>query len=337
MEVQHHASLKSFSTFGIEAAAKYMVRASHLEDILQALEKFNSEQLLILGGGSNILFTSDFNGLVIRNELPGIEAEAESDDFMLVTAGAGENWHHFVQHCIAQNWGGLENLSLIPGSVGAAPMQNIGAYGVEIKENFYSLEALNLSDGTIRNFDAGACRFGYRESVFKQELRNRYLILSVKFRLSRKNHAIRIAYGAIREELDRAGIVEPDLRSISDAVIGIRRSKLPDPDKIGNAGSFFKNPVVDQHTYLRILENFPDLVSYPAGVQNRKLAAGWLIEKAGWKGFRRGDAGVHEKQALVLVNYGNARGEDILRLSADIMEDIQQKFGVLLEREVNIC
>jgi UDP-N-acetylmuramate dehydrogenase len=336
MEVRYNASLKPFSTFGIEASAKCFVKASSLSEIQQALNEYSRESLLILGGGSNILFTRDFNGLVLKNELPGIEAEVESDDFMLVKAGAGVNWHSFVRHCIEKGWGGIENLSLIPGNVGAAPMQNIGAYGVEIKDVFHSLEALDLQTGNLKTFDDIACRFGYRESVFKQDLKNKYAITAVSFRLSRRNHHFHTAYGAIQEELKKVGVSQPELRAISDAVIRIRQSKLPDPAQIGNAGSFFKNPVVELSLFEQILSRYHDLVSYPAGENCRKLAAGWLIEKAGWKGYRKGDAGVHEKQALVLVNYGKARGEDILRLSADIMNDIHQKFGVQLEREVNI-
>ncbi|MBX7203324.1 MAG: UDP-N-acetylmuramate dehydrogenase [Bacteroidia bacterium] len=336
MEVFNSRSLKPYSTFGIEAKAGLFVECNKLWQILQVLEQFNREPLLILGGGSNILFTKDVEGLVLKNELPGITAEAESDDFMLVKAGAGENWHQFVRYCIQQNWGGIENLSLIPGNVGAAPMQNIGAYGVEIKDNFYSLEALDLKTGNLRTFSAADCKFAYRESVFKRDLKNRYLITSVCFRLSRKNHQLHTEYGAIRDELKQGTTNLPDLLAISDAVIRIRQSKLPDPAKIGNAGSFFKNPVVEQKQYEQILEQYPDLVSYPAGEQKHKLAAGWLIEKAGWKGYRKGDAGVHARQALVLVNYGNASGKEILQLSQDIISDIQQKFGVILEREVNI-
>lgn len=336
MEVFNSRSLKPYSTFGIEAKAGLFVECNKLWQILQVLEQFNREPLLILGGGANILFTKDVEGLVLKNELPGITAEAESDDFMLVKAGAGENWHQFVRYCIQQNWGGIENLSLIPGNVGAAPMQNIGAYGVEIKDNFYSLEALDLKTGNLKTFNAADCKFAYRESVFKRDLKNRYLITSVCFRLSRKNHQLHTEYGAIRDELKQGTTNLPDLLAISDAVIRIRQSKLPDPAKIGNAGSFFKNPVVEQKQYEQILEQYPDLVSYPAGEQKHKLAAGWLIEKAGWKGYRKGDAGVHARQALVLVNYGNASGKEILQLSQDIISDIQQKFGVILEREVNI-
>ncbi|MCC6768831.1 MAG: UDP-N-acetylmuramate dehydrogenase [Bacteroidia bacterium] len=336
MEVFNSRSLKPYSTFGIEAKAGLFVECNKLWQILQVLEQFNREPLLILGGGSNILFTKDVEGLVLKNELPGITAEAESDDFMLVKAGAGENWHQFVRYCIQQNWGGIENLSLIPGNVGAAPMQNIGAYGVEIKDNFYSLEALDLKTGNLKTFNAADCKFAYRESVFKRDLKNRYLITSVCFRLSRKNHQLHTEYGAIRDELKQGTTNLPDLLAISDAVIRIRQSKLPDPAKIGNAGSFFKNPVVEQKQYEQILEQYPDLVSYPAGEQKHKLAAGWLIEKAGGKGYRKGDAGVHARQALVLVNYGNASGKEILQLSQDIISDIQQKFGVILEREVNI-
>jgi len=336
MEVLHQVSLKPYSTFGIEALAHKLIRVQSVNEFMQAMEHKADMPMLILGGGSNILFTGDFPGLVIKNEIPGLDFEAESDDFVIVKAGAGLTWHTFVRHCIGQNWGGLENLSLIPGKVGAAPMQNIGAYGVEIKDCFHSLEALNLETGEINVFDAKECRFGYRESTFKHERKNQFAIVSVSFRLSRRNHQLHTDYGAIRDELRNCGISQPGLRDISDAVIRIRQSKLPDPTQIGNAGSFFKNPVVSLDLFESIRQNYPDVVNYPVSDDSVKLAAGWLIEKAGWKGYRKGDAGVHAKQALVLVNYGSAKGSDLVQLSEDIMRSVYDAFGVQLEREVNI-
>jgi UDP-N-acetylmuramate dehydrogenase len=303
---------------------------------LNAIPIIGNQPLLILGGGSNLLFTKDFPGLVLLNQLKGFEICEETDTHTWVKSGAGENWHSFVIQCISKNLGGIENLSLIPGNVGASPMQNIGAYGVEIKDTFHSLEAIHLKTGEIRSFTNEECCFGYRESVFKNELKGQYLILSVTFRLTRKNHQYHIEYGAISQELEKQGITERTLQAISNAVIAIRKSKLPDPAQLGNSGSFFKNPVVEMSVLEQIQKNYPDVVSYPAGLGKVKLAAGWLIEKAGWKGFRKGDAGVHVNQALVLVNYGHATGAEIWQLSAAIIEDIERKFGVNLEREVNV-
>jgi len=338
MNIQQHISLKKYTTFGIEARTSFWTQAETTQDVLSALEfrEKNSLQMMILGGGSNILLTQDFAGLMVQNNLKGIRSEVFSSNEVLVEVSAGENWHSFVQHCIANDWGGLENLSLIPGSVGASPMQNIGAYGCEIKDTFYSLRAMDIQDGSIQEFDAQQCKFGYRESIFKHEVKGRYIILSVKFKLSSKDHQIKTSYGAISQELEKMGIHNPSIRDVSNAVIAIRKSKLPDPDVIGNAGSFFKNPVVENSIVEKIRSTNPQVVSYPAGENHSKLAAGWLIEAAGWKGFRRGDAGIHALQALVLVNYGNATGKEIWQLSQDVVDDVASKFGVVLEREVNI-
>ncbi|HKK40125.1 MAG TPA: UDP-N-acetylmuramate dehydrogenase [Cryomorphaceae bacterium] len=337
MEILENASLKAFNTFGIDAKAAKLVRfssASDLKEIFQNKE-LNALPRLILGGGSNLLLTSDFEGLVLKNEVPGIELVNEDDQYFYVKSGAGENWHEFVVYCIKQGWAGLENLSLIPGNVGASPMQNIGAYGVEVKDRFQELEAFNLKTLETEIFDAEACQFGYRESVFKRQLKNKYIILSVTFRLFKKPQ-LNTSYGAIQGELNSLGIHEPTMADVSRAVINIRSSKLPDPKVIGNAGSFFKNPIVSEELYRKLVEENPSMPFYPAPEGQYKLAAGWLIEKSGWKGFLRESHGVHAKQALVLVNHGGATGKQIYDLSTEILEDVKKKFGVELEREVNI-
>jgi UDP-N-acetylmuramate dehydrogenase len=337
MEILRDADLLPFNTFHIAAKAKALARfrnVAELRGLLQAPE-LQGLPRMVLGGGSNILLTRDWPGVVLLNEVEGIEVLEESESEVLVRAGAGMVWHQFVMHCVGQGWGGLENLSLIPGRVGAAPMQNIGAYGVEIKDSFDHLEALRISDGEVVRFNNADCRFGYRESFFKREGKGQYIILSVAFRLS-KARVVDTHYGSIKAELEKRGISSPTIRDVSDAVIAIRRSKLPDPLVLGNAGSFFKNPVVPQALADRIKAGHPDLSAYPAGEGQVKLAAGWLIEKAGWKGFRDGDRGVHKDQALVLVNYGRATGHAIYDLSTQILESVKEKFGVELEREVNV-
>lgn len=342
MEIISHADLSAFNTFGLSAKTEYLARfstAEHLRTLL-AMPELQDLPRMILGGGSNVLFTQDFPGAVLLNEISGIDVIREDAQHVYVQAGAGETWHNFVLHCVEQGWGGVENLSLIPGKVGAAPMQNIGAYGVEIKDNFHSLEALRISDGEVVTFDAEACRFGYRESFFKREGREQYVILNVSFRLNKAPHRLNTSYGNISDELQRMGISEPSIRDVSKAVIAIRQSKLPDPAVIGNAGSFFKNPVVPVPLADSIREQYPEMPAYPAGEGLVKLAAGWLIEKAGWKGHRvelpKGGYGVHDRQALVLVNHGGASGKAIYELSSAIVENVKQRFGVELEREVNI-
>jgi UDP-N-acetylmuramate dehydrogenase len=337
MEILENASLKAYNTFGIEAKAAKMIRFSSAADLKEIFknEELKAMPLLILGGGSNLLITSDFDGLVLKNEVPGVELVGEDDKHFYVKSGAGENWHQFVLHCIENGWAGLENLSLIPGNVGASPMQNIGAYGVEVKDRFHELEAFNLKTLETERFDAEACQFGYRESVFKRRLKNKYIIVSVTFRLFKKAQ-LNTSYGAIQGELNSLGIHEPNIADVSQAVINIRSSKLPDPRVIGNAGSFFKNPVVAESAYRKLVEENPSMPFYPTSEGQFKLAAGWLIEKSGWKGFIRGNHGVHAKQALVLVNHGGATGKEIYDLSTEILEDVKKKFGVELEREVNI-
>ncbi len=330
-----HQELKPYNTFGISAKARYFSTFRSVEELSELLKNYPQEKLLILGGGSNILFTQDFEGLVLKNEIDGFEVIKEEGEDVYVKAGAGENWHQFVLKCIAQNLSGVENLSLIPGSVGASPMQNIGAYGVEIKDVFQELSAYHISTGEIHFFDNSACEFGYRESVFKRKFKDQYVILNVTYKLSKtpKNNT---SYGAIESELKNKGIENPTIKDISDAVIAIRSSKLPDPKHIGNAGSFFKNPVIDQTALHRLQSLYPEIPNYPANNGKVKIAAGWLIEKAGWKGITIDHYGVHKDQALVLVNYGGAKGKEIFDLSGKIIASIEQKFDITLEREVNI-
>jgi UDP-N-acetylmuramate dehydrogenase len=337
MTVLENFSLQHLNTFGIECKTRFYTEinsADELRDIIQN-KHFINLPWLILGGGSNILFTQEFNGLVIKNNIKGIELIKEDNDHYFVKAGAGENWHKLVMYCIENNYAGMENLSLIPGNVGASPMQNIGAYGVEIKDVFEELEAVDLRTGEMKIFSNEECRFGYRESIFKHELKNKVLITSVTYRL-RKKPKFNTSYGAIEQELEQMGVKELSIKAISQAVINIRSSKLPDPAKIGNAGSFFKNPVVAKEQFEVLKEKYPAIPAYPQADGSVKLAAGWLIEKCGWKGFRKENCGVHEKQALVLVNYGGATGKEIWNLSEELIKSVRKQFNVTLEREVNI-
>jgi UDP-N-acetylmuramate dehydrogenase len=334
MLFQENFSLKSLNTFGIEVSTKLFASFSSVNNLAEILENTN-EQLLILGGGSNILFTKNYDGLVLKNEITGIEKINEDDAYIYVRAGAGVGWHEFVLHCINNNYAGVENLSLIPGSVGASPMQNIGAYGVEIKDVFYALEAYHINDKKLVTFSKNDCAFGYRESIFKNKCMGQFVITSVTFRLN-KIPVFNTSYGAIEAELEKMGIQSPNIKAISDAVINIRQSKLPNPTQIGNAGSFFKNPTIENVQFEALKNKFSNIVGYPTLKNETKLAAGWLIEQCGWKGYRKKDAGCHEKQALVLVNYNNALGEDILQLSNEIIDSVKLKFGVILEKEVNI-
>ncbi|HIP32544.1 MAG TPA: UDP-N-acetylmuramate dehydrogenase [Crocinitomicaceae bacterium] len=334
--IQENVSLKKYNTFGIEAKAKRFAVFSTTEELNEILQQSNEDELLILGGGSNLLLTQDFEGLVIRNEIKGFEVVNESENDVCIKVGSGEVWHEFVLRSIENNFGGVENLSLIPGSVGASPMQNIGAYGVEIKDVFIELEAYHIETGKVKIFSHKECRFGYRESVFKRELKGEYIIVSVTYRLTKNKHQIKASYGAIQSELESNHIDSPSIKDISDAVIAIRSSKLPDPKEIGNAGSFFKNPVVDRSILEKIQLSKKNVPNYPAPNNQVKLAAGWLIEQAGWKGKTFDNYGVHKNQALVLVNYSDCTGEDILNLSTQIIEDVKVKFEITLEREVNI-
>lgn len=338
-QIQEHISLKPYNTFGLEVFAEKFVVIRELNAFIQLLKdhpNLQEEGMLILGGGSNLLLSKDVKGWVIKNELKGLEVIEETENEVFVKAGAGEVWHDFVVHTVEAGWGGLENLSLIPGTVGAAPMQNIGAYGVEIKNHFAFLEALDLTTLEIKTFDAQACAFGYRESFFKHEGKGKYLITSVCFKLNKKP-GVNTSYGVINDVLAQKGISSPSIKDVSEAVISIRQSKLPDPKDIGNSGSFFKNPTVSANQAKQLMEQFPGIPHYPVeGSTDIKFPAGWLIEQAGWKGYRKGDAGVHAKQALVLVNYGQAKGAEIIALSEEIKQSVFQKFGIQLETEVNI-
>jgi UDP-N-acetylmuramate dehydrogenase len=336
-QIQQNIPLRQYNTLGIDAIASHFATFTSVDELGELIEKNPVKGVtpLILGGGSNMLFKNHVNGLVLKNDIPGLDIVKEDTNHIYVKTGAGENWHGFVQYCLQRNWAGVENLSLIPGCVGASPMQNIGAYGVEIREVFEELEAWHIHDNKIHIFSANDCAFGYRESVFKGKYRNQYIILNVTYRLNKKPR-FNTSYGAIEQELERMGVQQVSIQAISQAVINIRTSKLPDPAKIGNAGSFFKNPSVAATVYEQLKRQFPGIVGYPNTDGTIKLAAGWLIEQSGWKGYRRGDAGVHEKQALVLVNYGNASGKDIYDLSEDVMKSVKAKFGVTLEREVNV-
>lgn len=336
MEIHENYSLKPFNTFGIEARARYFGSFKGLEELsdLLSFAQVQSIPLLIMGGGSNMLLTRDFDGLVIRNEYKGIHLLREDEDHVWVEAHAGEVWHDFVLYAIERGWGGIENLSLIPGSVGAGPMQNIGAYGVELKDVFSELKAMEISTHGMKTFTAEECAFGYRTSIFKTSLKNQYVITSVIFRLNKKP-VVNTTYGAIEQELQQKGIIHPGIREVSEAVIHIRKSKLPDPSQIGNAGSFFKNPEVSLEKFEELKSRYPDIHAFPVK-EGMKLAAGWMIEQCGWKGKQIGEAGVHKNQALVLVNYGNAKGEEILQIAKSIQADVLKKFGVELEMEVNI-
>ena len=335
MQIHEDFSLLSYNTFRIDVKARYFSTFSNTDELSEHTTHDSRFTTFILGGGSNILFTKDHNGAILKNEIKGIELQHEDADHVYVKVGAGENWHQFVLHCIDHNWAGVENLSLIPGNVGASPIQNIGAYGVELDEVFWSLEAFHLSERKIHTFTATDCEFGYRDSVFKNKYKDEFAILSVTFQLKKKP-TYHIGYGAITEELEKMGVKDLSIKAVSQAVINIRSSKLPDPQKIPNAGSFFKNPEVSTEKYEALKTEFPNIVAYPLVKETIKLAAGWMIEQCGWKGYRKGDAGCHAKQALVLVNYGNATGKEIYDLSEEILQSVKEKFGVLLEREVNI-
>lgn len=336
MDILNNVSLRLYNTMGIEVKARQFATFTNTDELSELLaRRTGTTPLLVLGGGSNILFTKDYDGLVLKNEMKGINIVKEDNNHVYIQAGAGEHWHGFVQHCLQRNLAGVENLSLIPGNVGASPMQNIGAYGVEIKDVFEELEAWHIQDKKVHVFSTNDCQFGYRESVFKRQYRGQFIILNVTYRLN-KTPRLNTSYGAIEQELTHMGVQELTIQAVSQAVINIRRSKLPDPNEIGNAGSFFKNPSIPADQYAQLQQSFPGIIGYTNTDGSVKLAAGWLIEQCGWKGIRRGDAGCHARQALVLVNYGHATGKEIYDLSEDILQSVKAKFGVELEREVNI-
>ncbi|WP_299396031.1 UDP-N-acetylmuramate dehydrogenase [uncultured Gelidibacter sp.] len=336
MQIQENISLKPYNTFGLEARAKYFIKVESIQQLKEALSLDAYPEKFILGGGSNMLLTKDLDCLVIQIDIKGIEIIEHQEHHVLVKASAGENWHEFVLWCLEHDFGGLENLSLIPGNVGTAPIQNIGAYGVEIKDTLQSCEALNIETKAIETFTNEECKFDYRESIFKQDKKNRYVIVSATFILTAVNHKLHMDYGAIATELAAMEVQQPTIQDISKAVIAIRESKLPNPKEIGNSGSFFKNPIISKTHFDKLKSNFPEIPSYTVSPTEIKVPAGWLIEKSGFKGKTFGDYGVHKKQALVLVNYGSAKGSDIFELAKLIQKTIHQLFGISIEMEVNI-
>ena len=338
ISVKENQSLKPYNTFHINATAARMCSVASEDDAIALFRSasYKENRSLILGSGSNILFTKNFDGLMIQNKLRGIAVADETSEYISLRVASGELWHPFVMHCVSNDWGGIENLSLIPGTVGAAPMQNIGAYGAEIKDVVVDVDAIERSTGDKRTFSAVECHFGYRESVFKHDLREKYFISSVTLRLTKKNHHLNTAYGAIKDTLASMNQTTPTVQSISDAVVAIRKSKLPDPEVIGNAGSFFKNPVITREHYDSLKNTYPTIPGYFSDNQSVKVPAAWLIEQDGWKGKRFGDAGVHTHQALVLVNYDDAKGEQIYELAMKIQSSIHAKFNIMLTPEVNI-
>jgi UDP-N-acetylmuramate dehydrogenase len=338
MMIQENVDLLPYNTFGIKATAKYFTTVKSIEEAkeLFASPLFKKEKHLILGGGSNLLLTKNFEGLVIKVDIKGKEIVKEDDRYAIIKVGSGENWHAFVMYCVDKNLGGLENLSLIPGTVGAAPMQNIGAYGVEIKKNILAVEALEISTGDVRYFSNEECHFGYRESIFKHEVKDKFLISSVTLRLTKSDHQFNISYGAIDETLKQLGTTSLTLKAISDAVIYIRSNKLPDPSRIGNAGSFFKNPSIQADLVDFIKKDYPSLPTFPSTDGLIKIPAAWLIEQCGWKGKTFDNIGVHQHQALVLVNYGGGKGEKIWELAMKIRDSVKEKFNITLQPEVNV-
>ena len=336
LQIQENVSLKNFNTFGVDAKARYFVEISHPDDLVELFmdPQWLEMEHLVLGGGSNMLLLKDYDGLVIRINIRGIEHRLSHED-VFVEAGGGEVWNDLVNYCVAREYAGLENLSLIPGSVGASPIQNIGAYGVELKDVFQSCCAFEIATRTFKTFTKEDCKFEYRESVFKSELKGQYIIVSVKFHLSLIPD-FNLKYGAIEQELANRGITSPTLKDVSQVVSHIRVSKLPDPSTIGNAGSFFKNPIIKADEFAVVYTKFPEIVHYPAGDGLVKLAAGWLIEQCGWKGKVVGNTGTWKNQALVLVNHGGATGEEVYNFSSQIIDSVYAKFGVRLQREVNI-
>ena len=336
MQIENNFSLKSYNTFGIEAKAKQFVAVQSNEELKTILENHSNDTKFILGGGSNMLLTQDINALVIHIDLKGKKVIQQDDDFVWVESQAGESWHEFVLWTIDQDFGGLENMSLIPGNVGTTPVQNIGAYGKEIKDTFISCEAMEIATQKMRTFTKEECNFGYRESIFKQNVKDQFIITSVVFKLTKHNHKINTSYGDITKELADNNITTPNLKDVSNAVIAIRQSKLPNPKELGNSGSFFKNPVVLKEDFLKVQAKFPEIKFYEVSPTEVKVPAGWLIENAGLKGYRKDDAGVHKNQALVIVNYGNATGKELLELSKFVQQTVFDKYGISIETEVNV-
>jgi len=334
LNIEENISLKNYNTFGIDVTAKRFIC---IDSVYQLQELLKVEKdIFLISGGSNMLLTKDIEKLVVHIDIKGVSIDQENENEVFLTVNAGENWHEFVLWCVDNNYGGLENLSLIPGNVGTCPIQNIGAYGVEVKDTITKVEALHIETGKLVQFSNEECKFGYRNSIFKNEVKGKYIITSVSFKLTKQNHNFNTSYGAIETELTSKNIAKPNLKNISDAVIAIRKSKLPDPKEIGNSGSFFKNPVITKAHFLTLQKMYPEIPSYIVSENQVKVPAGWLIEKAGFKGKRFGDFGVHKKQALVLVNYNNATGKDIYNLAETIQKKIKSKFEIKLEIEVNV-
>lgn len=337
MDLQENATLQPYNTFGIEASTRYLVRINSLQQLQEFVAHPTLSKLprLILGGGSNVLFTQNWEGVTLLNELKGIEIISEDENEVVIKAASGENWHELVMYCVERGYGGIENLSLIPGTVGAAPMQNIGAYGVEIKNVLETVEFFDFESSTVKSFSNSECQFGYRESIFKRELKNKVFILGITMRLSKKP-TFNTSYGAILQTLEENRVEELSVKAISDAVIQIRQSKLPNPKELGNAGSFFKNPEILTEEYNKLKEQYPEMPGYLVNNEKTKVPAGWLIEHLGWKGKVVGQTGNHKKQALVLVNYGNAKGSEIYAHAQQVIESVKQHFGIQLIPEVNV-
>lgn len=336
MEIQQNISLKTYNTFGIDAKAKYFCEINSVFELSQALQLTDYPKKFFISGGSNMLITQDINALVLHINIKGIEIVSEDEDQVLLKVSAGENWHQLILWTLERNYGGLENMSLIPGNTGTAPIQNIGAYGVELKDTLESCEAMHIATQELQTFTNAECQFGYRDSYFKNEGKGQYVITSVSLKLNKKNHVLHTSYGAIEAELKKQNITQPNIKDISNAVIAIRRSKLPDPEKLGNSGSFFKNPVVTKRRFEIFSTKHPEAPFYKVSDNAYKIPAGWLIEQCGFKGKRFGDAGVHKNQALVLVNYGNASGAEILKLASTIIASVKEKFDLKITPEVNI-
>jgi len=336
MHIEEHKSLKDYNTFNIKATARYFSSIGSIEDLKLALQSNIHPDIFILGGGSNMLLTKNIEALVLHINLKGIKIISEDRNSVVLNVMAGENWHEFVQYCIKNDYGGVENLSLIPGNIGTAPIQNIGAYGVELKDVFLDCNTLSIADQSEKKFTKEECKFAYRNSIFKHQKKGKYIITNVTFKLTKNNHRTIIEYGSIKQELENSNIHHPSIKDISEVIIKIRESKLPNPNEIGNSGSFFKNPTIDNIEFEKFYKNFPTAPFYKLSEFEYKIPAGWLIEKSGFKGQRDGDAGVHKNQALVLVNHGNASGKEILELAEKIQTKVKQDFGILIEPEVNI-
>jgi len=335
MIIEKHKSIKEYNTFGVDVTAKHFVSIQNLIQLSEILRSNSDKPILVLGGGSNILFTKDIDALVIHMNIKGIKEKILDDHHVIINCNAGEKWHDLVQYCVKKDYGGIENLSLIPGNAGTAPIQNIGAYGVELKDVLISCTAMHIKTQQLKTFSAEECNFGYRDSLFKNEAKNQYIIVSIQLKLTTKEHILHTDYGAIKNKLKELNRNSPSIQDISDAIIQIRESKLPDPKKLGNGGSFFKNPILTEKEFIYFNEKHPEAPFYKMG-NEYKVPAGWLIEHAGLKGYRKNNVGVHKKQALVLVNYGHATGKDILQFAICIQQIVKNKFGIKIIPEINI-